>query len=522
MGDIITVTKLGWRYAPPAKNTAPVTGLQDVSCYVPQGSFTGVIGPTGSGKSSLAKALMGLIPHCTAGTLDGYVRIAGMNVKSTSVSNLSLRVGYVGQDPNTQMTSATVHEEIAFPLENRGVPSDEIRARVDEVLDMLHISALRDRYTDTLSTGEKERVAIAAAIAGAPQVLILDEPGACLDEEGREDLMHAIAEMRQRTGTTVLLIEQDTHMLVHTADTVFLMVDGEIIRRTTADIFVRESAMLESVGVIVPGHRATDLTIVDDLPGAADNAAVTIDHAHFAYPHTPPSEPPQLEDVAFAVQAGSFVGITGANGSGKSTLLRLVNGTLRPTKGAVMVGGTNVASRSVTQMSRQVAFVTQDPLHMLFGGSVHDEIAYGPRHLGCDEATVDARVDEMVRLFDLYDVEDVPARTLSSGEQRAVALACALAMRTPVLLLDEPVAGLDQRLKSRFLNAVAKLNQEGTTVLMVSQDADTIERYCTHAARLDGGRLVSYGRVRGSGRHFPAPPTAAANGIRQQVRGGKR
>ncbi|KFI65703.1 ABC transporter ATP-binding protein [Bifidobacterium cuniculi] len=513
VGDIITVMNLAWQYAPATQATEPVPGLRNINCYVSRGTLTGIVGPTGSGKTTFAKTLIGLIPHCTAGTMNGFARVADMNVKSTSVSNLSTHIGYVGQDPRTQMTSATVHEEIAFPLENRGIDGEEIRARVEEVLDELHIGHLRDRAVDTLSTGEAERVAIASAIAPRPQVLILDEPISPLDREGRDDLVRVLARMREEEGTTVLLVEQDTDILSRHADAVFLMVDGEIIRRTTRDIFAREGALLESVGVIVPSDGGRDLSIGPATPAAAADAAVVLDHVRFSYPHATAHERTPLEDVSLTVGQGDFIGITGPNGSGKSTLVRLLNGILRPQAGKVTVGGADVTSRSVTQMAHQVAFVTQDPMSMLFGGTVHEEIAYGPRALGCDEATVASRVAAMVRLFDLYGVEDVPARTLSSGEQRAVALACALAMETPVLVLDEPVVGLDQRLKSRFLNTIAARNRQGTTVVMVCQDTDAIERYCTHAARLDEGHLVAYGTVRGSREPFVDPSSRQMGGM---------
>lgn len=283
----------------------PIQGLRDASCYVQQGALAGVIGPTGSGKSTLVKALAGIIPHCTNGSLNGYVRIADMNVKSTTVSDLSLRVGYVGQDPRAQLTSPTVAEEIAFPLENRGVEPDEIEARVDDVLAMLHIEDLRERDTATLSTGEMERVAIGAAIAGEPDVLIVDEPASLLDEEGYEDLVNVIDAMRRRTRMTAVLVEQDTRFLAQRADAVFLMVNGEIIRRTTADIFTRERSLLESVGVIVSDQDATPLVIESDEPDAADNPAVVFNHVHARYADSPPSDAPQLDDVAFAVQQGT-------------------------------------------------------------------------------------------------------------------------------------------------------------------------------------------------------------------------
>ncbi len=495
MADIITVMNLGWAYAPASEGDDARTALHDVSCYVQKGSTVGVIGPSGSGKSTFAKALAGIIPHCTAGTLTGFVRIAGMNVKSTSVSNLSLRVGYVGQDPAAQIVSETVGEEVALPLENRGVAPDEISARVGDVLAMLHIEALRNRLISTLSQGELERVAIAAAVAAQPDVLILDEPMGALDEQGCDDLFAAIERMRKDDGMTTLVIEQHTHALARHANTVFLMVGGEIIRRTSADIFAREAALLESVGVDVPHGDPPMLTIADDETGAAEEPAVVFDHVSHRYAHTAPQDSPALDDVAFAVERGSFVSVTGANGSGKSTLLKMLDAQVRTRTGRVTVAGVDVASRRTQQMARLVAYVGQDPSRMLLGGTVREEIARGARAGGIREHEVNARANEMIRLFDLYDVEDTPVSRIGAGQRRATALAAALAARAPVLALDEPFAGFDVRLRTRLLDALAHMCAEGTTVIIASNDIAAVNGYCTYAARLDGGRLVDYGRV---------------------------
>lgn len=500
MADIITVMNLGWQYAPAQQYSPAAQALQNITCYVQEGSFIGVIGPTGSGKTTFVKALVGLIPHCTAGAISGFVRIADMNVKSTSVSNLSSEVGYVGQNPREQLCCATVSEELAFPLENRGIAPENIRARVDELCRDFEIEHLRDRFTDTLSTGEMERVAIAAALAHIPRVLILDEPSASLDEEGRRSITQLLDRIHREHGITVVVVEQVTALLAQYADTIFVMVGGEMIRRTSNEIFTRESALLESIGVIVPDAHDHQVSL-DDSPVQVTHPVVSFDHVNFAYPHALQHDA-QLNELSIAVEQGAFVGVTGPNGAGKSTMVRLMNGILHATNGQIVVNGKQVARTRTDAMAREVAFVPQDPSHMFFHGTVHDEIANGPRALGCDEQEVNRRVRELIRLFDLFEVEDVPAQALSNGGQRAVALACALAMQTPILVLDEPVAGLDHRLTTRFLNMVARLNAQGTTVIMVCQDSDIIQRYCSHVMQLDHGHLVSYHALRNAREHF--------------------
>lgn len=507
MADIITVMNLGWRYEAPDMSDEPRVGLRNITCYVQQGAIVGVIGPTSAGKTTLMKALVGIIPHCTSGTLNGYVRIADMNVKSTSVSDLSLRVGYVSQHPREQITCTTVEEEIAFPLENRGVAPDEIQTRVNEVLSMLHITQLRERALTTLSAGELGRVIIGAAVAGAPDVLILDEPACYLDEQGMRDLFTMINTMRNRTHMTTVIAEQHTRMIAGHADTVFVMVNGEMIRKTSADIITRERSLLESVGVLVASEEQAPLIIEQKQIEPSSSSSIVCNHAQLQYRNSLPAQAPQLRDITFAVEQGSFVGVVGANGSGKTTLLRAIDAQIRLQQGDITVDGVSVRSHSPAHMARHIAYIDQDPDTMVMQSTVREEITWSARALGMPDSEVSARMSELVKRFDLYEIEDTPIASLSSGMRRIVILASALALQPHVLVLDEPVVGLDYRLKARFLEAVNELNARGTTVIMATHDEDVVRRYCSHALRLDAGQLVSYGRVQhGQQGYLAVPP----------------
>nr|WP_231129420.1 ABC transporter ATP-binding protein [Bifidobacterium choloepi] len=485
---------LGWQYAPLLEGGQPVTGLSNVSCYVPEGYFTGVVGPTGAGKTTFTRALAGVIPHMLDGEMSGFVRIAGMNVKSTSVANISRKVAYVSQNPQWQLFASTVEEEIAFPLENRGMPLDEMKKHVDDVMDRLHIAGLRHRDPTTLSAGEAERVAIASALVAQPDVLVLDEATAALDADGKRDLFAAIADMRRTRKMAVMLVDQDTSGMARWADSIFLLVNGEIIRRTTPDIFVREQALLESVGVVTPqpDDQAPSWAVEKDRPA---DVAIDLSHVSVDYPDALPGQAPALNDVSLEIARGSFTAVTGGNASGKSTLVRLFNGLVRPSHGSVTVAGRKVRRKSVGQMARVVGYVSQNPDEQLFCKTVRDEIAFGPQKLHLKDDEVRRRVNEMLGLFDLYAIEDIAPSSLSYGERRAVALAATLAMHPDILVLDEPTAGLDRRLSGRLLNILARLNREGTTIVMVTNDRVAIGRHCSHVVRLDGGNLVESGRI---------------------------
>lgn len=501
---MITVRDLSWQYEPLVDGGKPVDSLKHVSFDIKSGSFVGVIGPTGAGKSTLCMALAGIIPNLADGTMTGLVEVNGMNTSRHSVSALSERIGYVQQDPEAQLFCASVEDEIAFPLENRGIAPDIIDKQIDVMLDLVGMTGYRKRVPASLSGGQMQRVAIAAALAAEPDVLILDEPTAALDPEGKQEVFDVLERIRQTRSMTVIMAEQDTEHIAYWADQVLFMVNGELVRNGDASLFVREKGLLESSGVQVADDPLPQVKAVQqgkkhkkdkkNQPERSKDVVISLDHVSYQYERGGNASK-ALDDVTFDIKRGSFIGLIGRNGSGKTTLAKHLNGLIRPTQGTVTVDGLDASKHSVGEMAAHVGFVFQNPDHQIFCSTAKEEIAFGPTALGLDGATVFKRVDEMLTLFDLHRYEDVSPATLGYGERRAVALSSVLAMRTPILVLDEPTAGLDHRLAARFLGTIEKLNQRGVTIVMISHDMRAVYRYCTHVLELEDGKVVQYGPI---------------------------
>lgn len=501
---MITVRDLSWQYEPLVDGGKPVDSLKHVSFDIKSGSFVGVIGPTGAGKSTLCMALAGIIPNLADGTMTGLVEVNGMNTSRHSVSALSERIGYVQQDPEAQLFCASVEDEIAFPLENRGIAPDIIDKQIDVMLDLVGMTGYRKRVPASLSGGQMQRVAIAAALAAEPDVLILDEPTAALDPEGKQEVFDVLERIRQTRSMTVIMAEQDTEHIAYWADQVLFMVNGELVRNGDASLFVREKGLLESSGVQVADDPLPQVKAVQqgkkhkkdkkNQPERSKDVVISLDHVSYQYERGGNASK-ALDDVTFDIERGSFIGLIGRNGSGKTTLAKHLNGLIRPTQGTVTVDGLDASKHSVGEMAAHVGFVFQNPDHQIFCSTIKEEIAFGPTALGLDGATVFKRVDEMLTLFDLHRYEDVSPATLGYGERRAVALSSVLAMRTPILVLDEPTAGLDYRLAARFLGTIEKLNQRGVTIVMISHDMRAVYRYCTHVLELEDGKVVQYGPI---------------------------
>lgn len=501
---MITVRDLSWQYEPLVDGGKPVDSLKHVSFDIKSGSFVGVIGPTGAGKSTLCMALAGIIPNLADGTMTGLVEVNGMNTSRHSVSALSERIGYVQQDPEAQLFCASVEDEIAFPLENRGIAPDIIDKQIDVMLDLVGMTGYRKRVPTSLSGGQMQRVAIAAALAAEPDVLILDEPTAALDPEGKQEVFDVLERIRQTRSMTVIMAEQDTEHIAYWADQVLFMVNGELVRNGDASLFVREKGLLESSGVQVADDPLPQVKAVQqgkkhkkdkkNQPERSKDVVISLDHVSYQYERGGNASK-ALDDVTFDIERGSFIGLIGRNGSGKTTLAKHLNGLIRPTQGTVTVDGLDASKHSVGEMAAHVGFVFQNPDHQIFCSTTKEEISFGPTALGLDGATVFKRVDEMLTLFDLHRYEDVSPATLGYGERRAVALSSVLAMRTPILVLDEPTAGLDHRLAARFLGTIEKLNQRGVTIVMISHDMRAVYRYCTHVLELEDGKVVQYGPI---------------------------
>lgn len=501
---MITVRDLSWQYEPLVDGGKPVDSLKHVSFDIKSGSFVGVIGPTGAGKSTLCMALAGIIPNLADGTMTGLVEVNGMNTSRHSVSALSERIGYVQQDPEAQLFCASVEDEIAFPLENRGIAPDIIDKQIDVMLDLVGMTGYRKRVPTSLSGGQMQRVAIAAALAAEPDVLILDEPTAALDPEGKQEVFDVLERIRQTRSMTVIMAEQDTEHIAYWADQVLFMVNGELVRNGDASLFVREKGLLESSGVQVADDPLPQVKAVQqgkkhkkdkkNQPERSKDVVISLDHVSYQYERGGTASK-ALDDVTFDIERGSFIGLIGRNGSGKTTLAKHLNGLIRPTQGTVTVDGLDASKHSVGEMAAHVGFVFQNPDHQIFCSTAKEEIAFGPTALGLDGATVFKRVDEMLTLFDLHRYEDVSPATLGYGERRAVALSSVLAMRTPILVLDESTAGLDHRLAARFLGTIEKLNQRGVTIVMISHDMRAVYRYCTHVLELEDGKVVQYGPI---------------------------
>jgi energy-coupling factor transport system ATP-binding protein len=470
--------------------------LDDVDLEVQAGEILLVVGSSGSGKSTLLRAANGLVPHSTGGRFAGDVIAFGRSTRTHKPRELADVVGFVHQDPEAQFVVDRVEADVAFVLENLGLPDQAMRRRVEEVLDALGIAHLRDRNPASLSGGERQRAAIAGALAAAPHALVLDEPTSQLDPQGAEDVLAAVGRLNADLGTTVVLAEHRLERAAPLADRALRMDGGRITAAPAPTGAVLAdypgAPSVTRLGRLL-GWDPPPLTVRD-----ARARAVAMDHrpqplAASAAVEAPGEvllrgrklgvaldRRPVLHEIDVEIHRGEVVALLGRNGAGKSTLLRILGGLLSPDAGRI-------------ESAPTTAYVPQDPNAMLFAATVRAEIAETLRLLGRRD---DAAVDFWLEALGLVELADHHPRSLSGGQRQRVAIAAVAVGGADLLLLDEPTRGMDAASRHALERAIERHARNGGAVVLATHDVELAARCAGQAIVLGDGEVVAQGASR--------------------------
>ena len=495
-GPIVEVEGLTFRYR---RATEPA--IRDVSLTVSAGEVVLVAGPSGCGKSTLIRAINGLIPHAYSGDLTGTVRVDGQSTSELKLRDLARTIGTVLQDPAKQIVGAMVESELAFGPENMGTPREEIRERIREVAEQAGIQKLLGRETSALSGGERQLLAVAGILMLRPRVFVVDEPLANLDPATAERLLTLLRTLADQ-GSAIVIVEHRVEECLDLRPDRVLYLEAGVTRylgevNGFLDIADPESVKLPFEVVV---DRVAAGSPDEELPATilAERGA------------TPNEGTARLEFQGVTAALGGHeilhgvdarfgpretVAVLGPNGSGKTTMFRTAMRLLQVTGGAVLVDGASIADKRTTDLVETFGYVFQSPSQMLFNRTVVDELLFGPRTLGHDEATFDELIDDVLARTSLADLEDIrerPPLAMSFGQQKRLALAIALALRPSTLILDEPSAGQDHRTAQIFMREVTAIPGL-ESLYFVTHDVDLA---LTHADRIllfRDGRVIADG-----------------------------
>ena len=517
---------------------APEPALNRLDLTIPEGELCLVVGPTGSGKSTLLQLVNGLAPHFTGGLLQGTVTVDDRDTRLHRPRDLADLVGVVGQDPAAGFVTDTVDEELAYGMEQLGLPGAVTRKRVEGIVDLLGLEPLRGRALADLSGGEQQRVALGAVMTSHPRVLVLDEPTSALDPTAAEEVLAAISRLVQDVGMTVLLAEHRLERVAQFADSAIrLHPDGTATHGPTAKV-------LASSPIAPPVIELGRLMGWDPLPVSVRDARRQAEalrarlQGSAASPPAAPPEPtgtvilsarglrvrygaiPALDGVDLSLRAGEVVAVMGRNGSGKSSLLWALQGAGRRAGGTVQIalpegrlpagtppirafrwprppaGGTAGAVDPATLRAdlarRQIALVPQVPADLLYLDTVAAECADSDRQ----GAAVPGATAAILRRLAPGIPPGRHPRDLSEGQRLALVLAIQSAVSPRILLLDEPTRGLDYATKGRVAAEIADRAAAAGSVLLSSHDVEFVAGVADRVVVLAHGEIVADGSAR--------------------------
>jgi len=498
--------------------------LDHVNLNVEPGQFISILGHNGSGKSTFAKHINALLTPS-----EGTIWVDEMNTSDDEYTfAVRQTAGMVFQNPDNQIIASVVEEDVAFGPENIGVPTEQIVERVDKSLKMVGMTKYKAHSPNKLSGGQKQRVAIAGVMAMEPKCIILDEPTAMLDPDGRADVLRAVHTLNREKGITVILI---THYMEEVVDSdyVYVMEKGKVFmegkpREIFKDVeLLKEHSLdvpqvtllaheLRKAGLNLPECVLTRQELVDALtqlgmkkasgaqvaekPVAEDAAdkknVLILDHVSYKYSPNTAYEVKALDDVSLSIKEGEFIGIIGHTGSGKSTLVQHLNGLEKATEGTIYYNGQDIYDKDfdIRDLRTQVGMVFQYPEHQLFETTVFKDVQYGPKNQGLDEKEQIKRAYEALGLVKLPEELYLASPfELSGGQKRRAAIAGVIAMKPAVLILDEPTAGLDPKGRDDILGLISDMHEKRKdTVILVSHSMEDVANYVDRIIVMDAGR----------------------------------
>jgi len=508
--------------------------LKGLDLIIHPGETVLIAGASGSGKSTLCRACIGLVPHLHYGERLGKVFVDGLDTNHHPVYELFRHAGLVFQNADAQLFNQTVESELTYGLESLGLAHGEIEQRLAWARKLAELDDLMDRPPHSLSGGEKQKVALGSILALRPRLLLLDEPFTHLDPEGTEGLRRILRMMRSE-GMALIIVEHRLHEIIHDVDRIIVLHQGRIAADGSPDQVL--SGEISDYGLNLPplvrlfhemGLNGRPLSVEDAIKELKNQnllAPFTICLLEEAKrsPPSPRTSPPMVEaedicfsyhglsvlrNIHFKLRRGESVALVGQNGAGKTTLIKHLNGLLKPHRGHLKILGQETLGRQVSELSRHVGFVWQNPNDQLFQPTVREEVLTGPKALRSYDPSW---CDELFNRFGLVPLLERSPFTLSEGQKKRVSFAAALAVKPELIVLDEPTAGQDEPFRRELVKFIAELQREDRTVVLVTHDLEFAAEHANRWLVLADGQIIADG-----------PPEAVMADSRAMIKAGLR
>jgi energy-coupling factor transporter ATP-binding protein EcfA2 len=508
---ILRFEDVSYRY-PGAESRA----LNGLDLTLDAGESVLIAGASGGGKSTFCRACIGLVPQFHHGEWIGKVFVDGLDTTQHPVYELFRHAGLVFQNTDAQLFNQTVESELAYGLESLGLAHGEIEQRLAWASKVAELGNLLDRSPHFLSGGEKQRVALGSILALRPRLLLLDEPFTHLDPHGAEELRRILRRMKSE-GMALVLVEHRLHEILQDVDRIAVLHQGKIAAEGSPDQVL--AGKISDYGLNLPplvklfremGLQGRPLSVEDAIKELKKQNLATPFFAHRlevkkasrSFPRTSPPIVevedvcfgyhglPVLQNIHFKLYRGESVALVGRNGAGKTTLVKHLNGLLKSNSGQLKILGQETLQRKVSELSRHVGFVWQNPNDQLFRPTVREEVLTGPKALGSHDPSWS---DELFNRFGLVSLLDRSPFTLSEGQKKRVSFAAALAVKPELVVLDEPTAGQDEFFRRELAKFVVELQREERTVVLVTHDLEFAAEHANRWIVLADGRTIAGG-----------------------------
>ncbi|ACA55154.1 ABC transporter ATP-binding protein [Clostridium botulinum] len=445
--------------------------FQDINIKVKKNRVTLLTGKSGCGKSSLLMCITGVIPDIVEGNISGEIIYKGKNIENKGVKAVSGEIAYMFQDPDSQLCTFTVEDEIAFGLENMKMKPSHMDHTIDKVLKLTGISHLMKRQLNHLSGGEKQKVALASILALDPEVILMDEPTANLDPKSTIEIINLIRDLRDKFGKTILIVEHKINEFSEIIDDV-IWFEKDQARDIDKESFIQSYKSESCIPTV--NRKQSNKERVLEAKGI-----------HFSYDKNISA----LNNVNFSLHKGEIAAIVGPNGAGKSTLSKILMGLLNPEEGAILVKGTNIKNINPKDLGEYMGLVFQNPEHQFIKMTVEKEMALSLEiRKQCPEV-IKNTVDSYLSMFDLDKHRLSNPFSLSQGQKRRLSTASMMINGQSILILDEPTYGQDRTNLNELINLLYKINSEGTSILMITHDMDMVLNCCDRVIQLENGKV---------------------------------
>lgn len=496
--------------------------VKDIDFLADKGEMIAILGRNGSGKSTFARHLNGLLaPH------EGTVIIGGRDLtKESGLTAIRRQVGMVFQNPDNQIVGNTLAEDIGFGLENLEIESHDIWDKIDEMLELTGLAAYKYSNTSRISGGQKQRLAIASAMAMSPECIVLDEATSMLDPQGAKDMLNLVLKLNREKKITVIMVTHKISEALMT-DRVYILDSSRIVAHGVPGDVLSDVERLKTYGLEIPVRMKNDAGIPIDICSeykkkqlqicqkVGPAADYVIDHGNtlkdlkkcivelqkVSYSYVNGNETfKALSNIDLKLYEGQVLAVIGQTGSGKSTLLQMINKLIVPQSGKVYLYETDVQSvRNIKEIRRRIGYVFQFPESQLFESTVLKDVMYGPINFGMSKSEAEQSARNALKLVGVPEkYEDYSPFELSGGLKKRVAIAGILAYEPDILILDEPACGLDGESKEQLWNLIRTLNREkNVTIILVSHDMEDVYEMSERVLLMDHGKVVYDGETEG-------------------------